>query len=84
MTSPEQQTDLVRTAEALGLHHARQHFANHLSTAGETLLGEMAEVELELLGQNENGKEMKQAVDRLRVAFREEWERLYARAMSGR
>lgn len=83
MTIPKQPSDLMHSARDLGEHHARQHFANHLAAAGDALVSEMAEAERELAGQTVSNAEMKQAVNQLRTSFREEWERLYAHAISG-
>ena len=79
----ELSSDLLKAARTLGKHHAGQHFANHLSAADETLPSALARAEKEIEGYAKSGAEAKQAASHLRSTFREEWDRLYAHAISG-
>ena len=83
MNKLKQPSELLNAATKLGEQHARQHFANHLSAAANSLLDEIAVAEKELEGFSLSSAEMEKAQEHLKATFRKEWERLYDHAVSG-
>lgn len=83
MTKSKQKSDIIDAAQTIGKHYAQQHFADNLAAAGDSLLKAMDAAENEIAGYTASETETKQAASHLRTAFREEWERLHAHAISG-